>query len=87
MKFASYIKNGNHSYGVVKDDGVIDLGGLLGGQFADLKSLLAGGMEEAAAFAQDSPVDTKLEDVQLLPVIPNPGVVWAAGMNTHSHYV
>ena len=59
MKLASYIKNGNHSYGVMTDNGIIDLGGPLGGQFADLKSLLAAGMEEAAAFVQDAPVDTK----------------------------
>ena len=27
-----------------------------------------------------------LADVDLLPVIPNPGVIWCAGMNTHSHF-
>jgi 2-keto-4-pentenoate hydratase/2-oxohepta-3-ene-1,7-dioic acid hydratase in catechol pathway len=87
MKLASYIKNGNASYGVVTDDGIIDLGEPLGNRFVDLKSLLAGGMKEAAAFATSNAADTQFEDVQLQPVIPNPGVIWAAGMNTHSHYV
>ena len=38
-------------------------------------------------YVKDKSVDMSLDEVSLLPVIPNPGVVWAAGMNTHSHDV
>ncbi len=87
MKLASYIRDGQSSYGIVTDDGIIDLGEPLGDRFADLKAMLASGLSEAAAFADSHTPDTQLEDVELLPVIPNPSVIWAAGMNTHSHYV
>jgi 2-keto-4-pentenoate hydratase/2-oxohepta-3-ene-1,7-dioic acid hydratase in catechol pathway len=87
MKLASYIKADRASYGAVFDGGIVDLGFVMGDRYPDLKSLLGGGLEEAAVYVKDKSVDTSLDEVRLLPVIPNPGVVWAAGMNTHSHYV
>ena len=86
MKLASYNKNGRASYGAVVDDGFVDLGANMGERFKDLKTLLADGLEEAADYVKDKSADTSLEQVSMLPVIPNPGVIWAAGMNTHSHF-
>ena len=87
MKLASYIKNDQASYGAVVDDGFVDLGAVMRERFIDLKALLAGGLEEAVAYVKDKSADTSAQEISLLPVIPNPGVVWAAGMNTHSHFV
>ncbi len=86
MKLASYEHQGVRSYGIVTDDGVIDLGRRLGEQYADLRSLLDGGLEAAADIAASGQADLGLDEVRLLPVIPNPGAVWCAGINTHSHF-
>ena len=76
MKLASYEHQGARSYGIVTEDGVIDLGRRLGERYADLKSLLDGGLEAAADVAASGQADLGLDEVRLLPVIPNPGAVW-----------
>ena len=42
MKLASFIYQGVRSYGIVKTQGMIDLGRRLGDRYADLKALLEG---------------------------------------------
>ena len=86
MKLASYLHKGHLSYGIVTDDGLIDLASRLGGRYPDLKSLVASGLEEAREIAISTPADMALADVTLAPVIPNPGAIWCAGINTHSHF-
>ena len=87
MKLISFILNDKNTYGVVTDDKkVLDLGPILGSEFPDLVSLLA---------HQDlTPVKTALanhqanlnyDDVELLPVIPNPGKIFCIGLNYHEH--
>lgn len=85
MNLISFTRDGHASYGILNGNSITDLGTRLGGDFPDLKSLLDGGLDAARALAPET--DLSLDDVELLPVIPNPGVVWCAGMNTHSHYV
>jgi 2-keto-4-pentenoate hydratase/2-oxohepta-3-ene-1,7-dioic acid hydratase in catechol pathway len=85
MKLISFTKDGRSSYGILNGESVTDLGARLGDKYPDLKSLLAGGIDAAHAVAAAE--DFQLEDVELLPPIPNPGVIWCAGMNTHSHFV
>jgi len=85
VKLISFVKNNTASYGILEGDVITDLGARLGERYPDLKSLLAAGMPAAQEI--DASADHQLADVTLLPVIPNPGVVWCAGMNTHSHYL
>jgi 2-keto-4-pentenoate hydratase/2-oxohepta-3-ene-1,7-dioic acid hydratase in catechol pathway len=85
MKLISFTKDGRGSYGILNGESVTDLGARLGDKYPDLKSLLAAGIDAAHAVAAAE--DFQLEDVELLPPIPNPGVIWCAGMNTHSHFV
>lgn len=87
MKLASYTKHGTASFGIVTDNGIIDLGSRLGSRYKDLKALITGGIAEASKLACSETADTDLNDVTLLPTLPNPGVIWAAGVNTHSHFV
>lgn len=86
MKLASYQCDGRTSYGIVTEEGVIDLGLRLAGKYPDLKSLIATGLNEAFEIADSTAPDMTLADIELLPVIPNPGAVWCAGLNTHSHF-
>ena len=85
MKLVSFERDGKAGFGVVVGDGVVDLCKALGGRHADLKSLLASdAMGEAREAAKRSP-DFGLADVTLLPVIPNPGKIWCAGLNYGEH--
>ncbi|RYF70963.1 MAG: 5-carboxymethyl-2-hydroxymuconate isomerase, partial [Comamonadaceae bacterium] len=85
MKLVSFERGGQAGFGVVRDDGVVDLGRALGGRYADLKSLLeADALDEVRAVASGA-ADFALADIQLLPVIPDPGKIWCAGLNYGEH--
>ncbi len=52
MKLLSFSTDKGDSYGIVADDGVIDLGRRLGGKYPDLRALLeGGGLGQAEALA------------------------------------
>lgn len=86
MKLISFERAGKAGYGVVVNDGVIDLGSALNHRYADLKSLLAAGaLQEAGHIASTRGADFGLADVMLLPVIPNPGKIWCCGLNYGEH--
>jgi 2-keto-4-pentenoate hydratase/2-oxohepta-3-ene-1,7-dioic acid hydratase in catechol pathway len=90
MKLVSYRVNGLPSYGALKDGAIVDIAQRLSGAYPDLKSLLGAasenGLKTAADIVATTSADMRLDQVELLPVIPNPGTVWCAGMNTHSHF-
>lgn len=86
MKLMSYTLNQEPSFGALKGERIVDLGRRLGDRYPDLKSLVASGLKEAEEIVASADADLAVEDVKLLPVIPNPGTIWCAGMNTHSHY-
>ncbi len=84
MRLISFSSGGNESYGILTGDSITDLGARMGDACPDLKSLLAAGLDSVQGV--ELTADLTLEEVELLPVIPNPGAVWCAGMNTHSHF-
>jgi 2-keto-4-pentenoate hydratase/2-oxohepta-3-ene-1,7-dioic acid hydratase in catechol pathway len=86
MKLVSYERQGRMGFGAVVDAGVVDLGDAFAGRHADLKALLeADGLVEAARLLAGRKADFGLQDVTLLPVIPNPGKIWCCGLNYHEH--
>jgi 2-keto-4-pentenoate hydratase/2-oxohepta-3-ene-1,7-dioic acid hydratase in catechol pathway len=86
MKLASYLVDGRAAFGVVRDDGVITMGGSPGIRVATLKEALSQDLipQIAAAAAKASP-DRKLADITFLPVIPDPELIACAGINYRSH--
>ena len=87
MKLASYVHQGNASFGIVTDQGIIDLKTAFAGQFADLKALLAGnGLAQAEAVANQTP-GIALTDVTWLPTIPNPDKILCVGLNYEEHRI
>ncbi|MDR2155617.1 MAG: fumarylacetoacetate hydrolase family protein [Burkholderiaceae bacterium] len=86
MKLISFEINGADSYGVLADQGVIDLRRALADAPNDLKALLARADWIAAvrAVAAQAP-HHRLDAVTLLPVIPNPGKIWCCGLNYGGH--
>ncbi|WP_079228748.1 fumarylacetoacetate hydrolase family protein [Pseudomonas putida] len=87
MKIASFIHDGRSSYGVVGDDTVSDAGAVLGHRYADLRSLLNSGegLAELASL-RDAPA-LNVQQVQWLPVIPNPDKVLCVGLNYLKHII
>ncbi len=91
MKLVSYEHLGQPGFGAVvaADSGIVDLRRAFEGRFPDLKSLLASqpALDEAARLAHERQADLRLDEVALLPVIPNPGKIWCCGLNYHEHVV
>ena len=89
MKLASYKTSQAAGYGVVTDDGIVDLTRRLGRKFPDLRALIAGNaLAQAQKIARAAKkADFKLNKVTFLPVIPNPGKIVCVGLNYEEHRV
>lgn len=86
MKLISFLNQGVPSYGVVDGDEVLDLTPILGAQAPDLKTLIAKNLLGAAAEAAKAhPPTLKFSQLELLPVIPNPGQIFCIGLNYGEH--
>lgn len=87
MKLISYQHNGTDSYGAVVGDRVVELRRAFGERAADLKALIAAGLlgEAARVVAAAAEPGPKLDEVRLLPVIPNPGKIVCVGLNYGEH--
>jgi 2-keto-4-pentenoate hydratase/2-oxohepta-3-ene-1,7-dioic acid hydratase in catechol pathway len=89
VKLASYKTSKGAAYGVVADDGIVDLTRRIGRKFPDLRSLIAGnGLAQAQKIAKAAKkADFKLNKIVFLPVIPNPGKIVCVGLNYEEHRV
>jgi 2-keto-4-pentenoate hydratase/2-oxohepta-3-ene-1,7-dioic acid hydratase in catechol pathway len=86
MKLVSFVTAGSPSYGVVKDNGVVDLGRRLGDRRPTLRTLLAtGSLADAEGLARKTRPDFLLQDVELAPVIPDPDKIICVGLNYRDH--
>jgi 2-keto-4-pentenoate hydratase/2-oxohepta-3-ene-1,7-dioic acid hydratase in catechol pathway len=87
MKLATFEQNGRRSYGVVDSEKIIDLGPSIGGQYPDLRSILAADALGAVTDALEAggSGEYALDDVRLLPPIGNPDKIICVGLNYESH--
>lgn len=86
MRLASFTKDGRASYGLVRDNGVIDLGGRFGADIPDLRSLIGSARWPQLVAETDAlEADFDLDAVTLAPVIPNPPRIFCIGLNYLSH--
>ncbi len=84
MRFISFARNGKQGFGIVRDAGVVDLTDRHGA--ATLAELLGRGLQRAAMDeAAGRKADFALQDVELLPVIPNPTKIICVGINYVAH--
>ena len=88
MQLISFRKADRASYGVVVEDGIVDVGWRLGKRLPDLKSVLAqGALADVAQVAATAKPTLKLDEVEFLPVIPNPDKIICAGVNYEAHRI
>ncbi|MFY8055160.1 MAG: fumarylacetoacetate hydrolase family protein [Limnohabitans sp.] len=86
MKLISFLNQGIASYGVVQGDDVLDLTPILGAQAPDLKTFIAKSLFASATQALQTHKPTlKLSQLEMLPVIPNPGNIFCVGLNYGEH--
>ena len=85
MKITTYSVNGTESYGVVTDDGIIDAKPLAGGPQTLRGAIAAGALDIIAEAAAGKSPDHSLDEIEFLPVIPDPDKIMAVGLNYRSH--
>jgi 2-keto-4-pentenoate hydratase/2-oxohepta-3-ene-1,7-dioic acid hydratase in catechol pathway len=86
MAFVSFIAEGRSSYGIVRPDGVFDLGRRFGAVLPDLKSfLMAQGLGILADQTHPHTTDYSHGQFAYMPVIPNPAKVLCVGLNYVEH--
>jgi len=85
MKFISFVRCGQPGFGLLRDQGIVDLTGKIETHIKTLQGALTfDRLSDAVNFA-DKHADFTLSDITLLPVIPNPGKILCVGLNYETH--
>ncbi len=86
MKLTSYQHNGKDTWGVVTNDGLIDMGARAGAKYPTIRAVLeAGALAEIASEASGQDADHRLDAVTLQPVITHADKILAIGLNYRTH--
>lgn len=84
MKLATFRINDQVRVGVVRDDGIVDLGDHDIGR--SVKHMLSvGALAQAAEIAAGLPAELSIDAIEFLPCVPNPGKVFCIGINYRKH--
>ena len=85
MKFVSFLQKSQAKFGISDGKNITDLTGKINGANT-LKELISNkGIEEAKQYAKKNPGDIRLDKIEYLPVIPNPGKIICVGLNYSEH--
>lgn len=86
MKLISFVLNNKEAFGLVDGDHVTDLTPFFEGEAKDLKELIEKDLlSKAEKIAASQQPSLKFSDLELLPVIPNPGKIFCIGLNYDEH--
>ena len=85
MKLATFKREGRAGWGVVVADGIADTGTALAGRYDGIRAVLAAdALGEVAAAVADAP-RIATDEVEWLPVLPDPGKILCIGLNYETH--
>lgn len=85
VKLISYASEGRSSFGRLIGDGIVDAS-TSSSKHGSLRELLQnGGLADFDADTVDATPSLKLDEVELLPVIPDPGKILCVGLNYKDH--
>jgi 2-keto-4-pentenoate hydratase/2-oxohepta-3-ene-1,7-dioic acid hydratase in catechol pathway len=88
MKILSYSYRGTPSWGALVDQRIVDLGAASGGKYPTLRSALAAlRVEDIEQLADGAEGQIPLQDVTLLPVVPDAPRIFCVGLNYEEHRV
>ena len=86
MRLISFVRNGEASYGIARDDGVVDAGAELRSKYPGLRDLLLAGAGDRLRELEGRSADCSLDDIELLPPIPDPAAkLICVGINYMPH--
>jgi 2-keto-4-pentenoate hydratase/2-oxohepta-3-ene-1,7-dioic acid hydratase in catechol pathway len=86
MRYLSFRAGDRESYGVLTDQGVVDLGGRFKDRYPTLKSLITAGFPREVEAAASGPTDLAENDIEYLPVVPDATNVWCLALNYVEHH-
>lgn len=81
MKLVTFETGGRVSFGILRKDGIVDLGSHLRGRHDSLAALVAAGDIAAAAVFAEAPADYPAAEVRLLKPLHNFGKCFCIGVN------
>ena len=85
MKFISFKHNKEEKFGIVNNQVITDLTNKIKGA-KTLKDLIANkGIPEAKQFATENSGNINLDEIEYMPLIPNPGKIICVGLNYSEH--
>ena len=86
MKLSSFSHAGRSSWGVVTDQGIVDVRALSGNRWPTLRDALeAGALAQVEELVRGTSPTLKVDDVTFEPVIPNPPKILCIGVAYHEH--
>lgn len=86
MRLVSFRHAGANKFGAAVDGGIVDLSARTRGRWSGLRDVIAAkALDALAAAIKGAAADLTLEDVDLLPVLPDPGKILCVGLNYASH--
>lgn len=86
MKIAAYEMNGKAAYGVLREEGIVELDASFAARYPDVRTLLdAQALPVLAAAVEGKKASLSLRDVELTPPVPNPRKIFCVGLNYRSH--
>jgi len=82
MRLLSFVAANEQSYGLIRDDGVVDLSKRFGDRARSIRELLANDLlSEAIAIGSAEGIDHTLDALDFLPTIPNASKIVCIGVN------
>jgi 2-keto-4-pentenoate hydratase/2-oxohepta-3-ene-1,7-dioic acid hydratase in catechol pathway len=85
VKLASFAMNGVKTWGIIEKTSAFDIGRVLAEKYADLKSVVAAGAYSEVTAAKTKAQQHGIDQIQWLPVIPNPDKILCVGLNYETH--
>ena len=85
MKFVSFLLKGSPKFGVSDGKNITDLTNKISGS-KTLKELISNnGITDAKKYAKENPGNININEIEFLPLIPNPGKIICVGLNYSDH--
>ena len=85
MKFLSFLLNGEAKFGVCDKKRITDLTAKIGGANTLKELILNKSINEAKKYVLKNPGNIRLNQIEYLPVIPDPGKIVCVGLNYSDH--
>jgi len=85
MKFVSFLLKGSPKFGISDGKSITDLTNKISGS-KTLKDLISNnGINDAKKYAKENPGSINVDEIEFLPLIPNPGKIICVGLNYSDH--